>query len=144
MSSPPPDPTHLIIVCCHAIYAPRNPDTGGSSRESNWLIEPFQTGETQTYVQHVEAGVRALAEDCGQAILVFSGGATKLEQTRKSEAEGYLVSRTSCFSICSPSASEGNFRGMRCGRDIMTLKNAKAAAKGCEFQEKAESRIVFS
>ncbi|KIV81773.1 hypothetical protein PV11_03933 [Exophiala sideris] len=77
-------PTHLIIVCCHAIYL--GPD---SSVESNWLIEPFQRGETDTYIAHIEAGVRQLSKD-ENALLVFSGGATKKDRTDKSEGEAYL------------------------------------------------------
>lgn len=87
MSNPP---THLIIVCCHAIYLRGR--EGGSANEAHWLIEPFQAGETGTYIKHIEAGVKALAEDTEDAILVFSGGATKRERTGVSEAEGYLVS----------------------------------------------------
>ena len=83
-------PTHLIIVCCHAIYLPSQP--GGCTDEANWLIEQFQTGETETYIRHVEAGVRELARDPDNAILVFSGGATKPSRTERGEAEGYLVS----------------------------------------------------
>lgn len=85
----PTSPSHLIIGCCHAIYLGGE---GGSSHEANWLIESFQAGETPTYVKHIEAGVKALAEAGENAILVFSGGATKREQTGLSEAEGYLVS----------------------------------------------------
>ncbi|KAJ9611322.1 hypothetical protein H2200_004506 [Cladophialophora chaetospira] len=83
----PTPPTHLIIVCCHAIYIGGE---GKSSNEANWLIEPFQSGETETYVKHVEAGVKALAEDYENAILCFSGGPTKPEKTKRSEGEGYL------------------------------------------------------
>lgn len=79
---------HLIIVCCHAIY------TGGShlgASEDEWLvgpeyalyrktapdapsrlIEPFQKGETPTFIDHVKAGLKALAED-PNGLLVFSG-----------------------------------------------------------------------
>ncbi|KEF62885.1 uncharacterized protein A1O9_00859 [Exophiala aquamarina CBS 119918] len=97
---------HLIIVCCHAIYlgTPSPPSSTAenwtttvypqrcglpSNDESNWLIEPFQKGETATYIGHVEAGVRALAAD-EHAILVFSGGATKPDKTAKTEGDGYL------------------------------------------------------
>lgn len=80
-------PTHLIIVCCHAIYL--GPD---SSEESNWLIESFQTGETDTYMAHIEAGVKELALD-DRALLVFSGGATKRSRTDRTEGESYLVSQ---------------------------------------------------
>ncbi|KAJ5940666.1 hypothetical protein N7516_000834 [Penicillium verrucosum] len=60
---------HLIVVCCHAIY------TGGShlgTSEDEWLIEPFQKGETPTFIDHVKAGLKALAED-PHGLLVFSG-----------------------------------------------------------------------
>lgn len=80
-----PVSTHLVVVCCHGIYF--GPD---SSDESNWLIEPFQTGETGTYIAHIEAGVRALAKD-DRALLVFSGGATKRSRTEMTEGQGYLV-----------------------------------------------------
>lgn len=92
---PPSLPTHLIIVCCHAIYlGPSGTDASKSkpSRdEKNWLIEPFQQGETDTYIAHVEAGVKELAKD-PTAMLVFSGGATKRDQTSKTEGDGYFVS----------------------------------------------------
>ncbi|EXJ95589.1 hypothetical protein A1O1_00711 [Capronia coronata CBS 617.96] len=109
---------HLIVVCCHAIYLgpPAGPGTGpgsttgpeletglgssssstpsfASDNEANWLIEPFQKGETGTYIAHNEAGVRELATAVAKgedALLVFSGGATKLDKTGKSEGEGYL------------------------------------------------------
>lgn len=87
-----PLPTHLIVVCCHAIYLGPN-----SADESNWLIEPFQHGETDTYVAHVEAGVRELAKD-EKALLIFSGGATKRDRTDISEGESYLVSPSLTFS----------------------------------------------
>ncbi|KIW10905.1 hypothetical protein PV08_10204 [Exophiala spinifera] len=97
-------PTHLIIVCCHAIYLGSSgglPGSGAGSEsdvvtrarasrdEKNWLIEPFQQGETDTYIAHVEAGVRALAQD-PNALLVFSGGATKRDRTDKTEGDGYF------------------------------------------------------
>ncbi|OAL26280.1 hypothetical protein AYO20_10157 [Fonsecaea nubica] len=82
-------PTHLIVVCCHAIYLGAGPDSA-SEDESNWLIEPFQSGETSTYIKHVEAGVKELARDQENAILVLSGAATKPDKTPITEGDGYL------------------------------------------------------
>ncbi|BDD57161.1 hypothetical protein MAP00_002551 [Monascus purpureus] len=77
---------HLVIVCCHAIYL-GGPTHGAS--EDEWLIEPFQDGETPTFIQHVKSGVAKLAED-PLAILVFSGGPTKKQKTNLREGESYL------------------------------------------------------
>ncbi|KAJ5815865.1 hypothetical protein N7447_008098 [Penicillium robsamsonii] len=77
---------HLIVVCCHAIY------TGGShlgASENEWLIEPFQKRETPTFIDHVKAGLKALAED-SHSLLVFSGGPTKKPRTELSEGQSYL------------------------------------------------------
>ncbi|KYK60606.1 hypothetical protein DCS_01743 [Drechmeria coniospora] len=90
-SSPNPNPnpmlpSHLIVVCCHGIWL------GGPSRghdESEWLIAPFQAGETATFIRHIEAGVRLHAEDRDHSVLMFSGAPTRPE-TDMSEAQSYV------------------------------------------------------
>lgn len=62
-------PSHLIIVCGHAVWA-GGPKNGWD--EAEWLIEGFQQGETPTFIEHIKAGVRLLGQD-ENATLVFSG-----------------------------------------------------------------------
>ncbi|PHH64249.1 hypothetical protein CDD81_4863 [Ophiocordyceps australis] len=80
-------PTHLVVVCCHGIW------TGGASRgadEAEWLIAPFQRGETDTFIAHARAGIELLAQDPDDSVVVFSGGPTRKE-TRQSEASSYAL-----------------------------------------------------
>ncbi|KAM7223291.1 FolC bifunctional protein [Rhypophila decipiens] len=95
-------PNHLIIVCGHAIWN-GGPQNGWD--ESEWLIESYKKGETPTFIEHIKAGVKALAED-GQSVLVFSGGPTRKE-TPISEAKSYhnLAIANSYFNFLSPTSS---------------------------------------
>lgn len=64
--------TRLIIVCCHAIWL-GGPTNG--QEEAEWAIEPFQQGETPTFIEHIKAGLKVLGQEPG-SLLVFSGYVT--------------------------------------------------------------------
>jgi hypothetical protein len=86
----------LIVVCCHAIWlgSKASEVSGRGIIEDGWLIEPFQAGETPTFISHITAGIQQLSS-IKSAILVFSGGSTKPSRTQAPEAESYrLYART--------------------------------------------------
>ena len=80
----------LIVVCCHAIWIGEPPSDafGLENVEDGWLIEPFQHGETSTFIKHIQAGLDVLRSK-ENAILVFSGGPTKPTRTKLTEAGTY-------------------------------------------------------
>ena len=62
-------PNHLVIVCGHAIWlgGPRN-----GYDEAEWLIESYKAGETPTFIEHINAGIKILSED-ERSVVMFSG-----------------------------------------------------------------------
>lgn len=86
----PPQPTHLVLVCCHATYTGGNPDD-----ESSWILQAFQKsdpatgkrGEHLTFLEHIQTAASIVAQD-RTALLIFSGGKTQ-SQVDLTEAESY-------------------------------------------------------
>ena len=84
-------PTHLVILCCHAVYY----GTLGSDPrdENNWALKPFQrstatkSGEHETFLQHAFAAVQLSNAD---TLIAFSGGPTDSNYPDLSEARSYL------------------------------------------------------
>jgi len=79
--------SNLIVVCGHAIYVAE--DFEHPEADESWCLAPFQKGEPRFYIEHIRTGVELAAAD-PRALLVFSGGMTRKEAGRKSEAAGYL------------------------------------------------------
>ncbi|KAK5789995.1 hypothetical protein VI817_007282 [Penicillium citrinum] len=52
------------------------------------MSEPFQKGETPTFISHAKAGIQALVKD-PKGLLIFSGGPTKKPRTKVSEGGSY-------------------------------------------------------
>lgn len=81
------DLTRLVVVSCHAVHVAGDLDR--YLEDSSWALEPFQRGEPRVFVEHIRRGVE-LAHADPRALLVFSGGMTRRDAGRLSEAEGYL------------------------------------------------------
>lgn len=60
--------SHLIIVCCHGIWL-GGPTAG--ENEDEWLLEPFQAGESSLFKEHIRIGLKTAREQGGE--LWFSG-----------------------------------------------------------------------
>jgi hypothetical protein len=75
---------HAVMVAGHAI-----PRVGfrDPREDASWHLLEFQRREAFCYVEHIRAGVERAADE--DALLIFSGGQTRVEAGRRSEAEGY-------------------------------------------------------
>lgn len=76
----------LVLVAGHAVYTAE--DFSRPEADESWCLQPFQKGEPPYYIEHIRCGVE-LAAARPEALLVFSGGQTRLEAGPKSEAQGY-------------------------------------------------------
>lgn len=97
---------HLIILCCHAVYAPRTTEGHEPSdpfEEDNWLLQDFQKsidskrGEHEAFIGHALAAVQTLSTIRLTAMtkrlpgpIAESGGAAK-EEDRKDHGQVKLV-----------------------------------------------------
>lgn len=76
----------LVLVPCHAVCIhPHAPDPAA---DAAWALQGFQRGEPSFYIEHIRRAVE-VASRATEARLIFSGGMTRVEAGRLSEAESY-------------------------------------------------------
>ena len=80
---PETDLDDLIIVPGHAIYLKQ----GFPTSESDWILESFQKGQTEYFINHIREGIKLL-ESTKSSLLIFSGGQTR-KNSPLSEAQSY-------------------------------------------------------
>lgn len=78
--------THLVLVAGHAVLT--STDVHDVSSPSNWLLLDYQRDQLRTFVAHIRRGVEIATADT-QALLVFSGGETRVKAGPRSEAQSY-------------------------------------------------------
>ncbi|PIA15798.1 hypothetical protein COEREDRAFT_81735 [Coemansia reversa NRRL 1564] len=76
--------TDLVLVPGHGVYL----GSGSPLDEANWYLLNEQRGEVGTFMAHVGKGMEIIKEH-EHALLVFSGGKTRMEAGAHSEAVGY-------------------------------------------------------
>lgn len=77
---------HAVIVAGHAILK-RFDDI---EADASWMLLDFQKGEPKHYIRHVQRGVEVAAAD-PEALLIFSGGQSRIEAGPRSEAQSYFA-----------------------------------------------------
>ncbi|KAI8329634.1 hypothetical protein BC941DRAFT_442437 [Chlamydoabsidia padenii] len=86
-SAPLPHHIHAIVVTGHAIYTgPQHKEA--LQDEKNWILEPYQHGQVNTFLYHIQKGIDLLISD-PQALLIFSGGQTRPSAGPISEGLSY-------------------------------------------------------
>lgn len=81
-----PSARNLILVAGHAIVR----DFSNLESDASWFLLDFQKGEPPKYLGHIETAVQLAAAD-PSALLIFSGGHTRLEAGPRSEALSYWL-----------------------------------------------------
>ncbi|KAJ2782197.1 hypothetical protein H4R18_002406 [Coemansia javaensis] len=76
--------TDLVVVPGHGVYL----GAGSPLDEANWYLLEQQRGEVGAFMAHIGKGVEIVKEH-SHALLVFSGGKTRIAAGAHSEAQGY-------------------------------------------------------
>ena len=78
--------TAAVIVAGHAVLL----DPGDPASDASWSLLDFQRGEPPKYIEHVRRGLEIAAAD-PHALLMFSGGQSRLDAGPRSEAQSYWL-----------------------------------------------------
>ncbi|KAL4451325.1 hypothetical protein ABPG77_009397 [Micractinium sp. CCAP 211/92] len=87
---PAPHLRNLVLVACHSVYT--GLDFTNSEEKSSWFLLDYQKvpGQTHSFVEHIQLGVREAAAD-PDSLLLFSGGKTRKDAGPRAEGEGYWL-----------------------------------------------------
>lgn len=88
---PMPQLTSLVLVACHSVY--KATDYGHPEDVSSWSLLDYQKktpGQTHSFVEHIQLGVKQAASD-EKTMLLFSGGQTRKEAGPRAESMGYWL-----------------------------------------------------
>ena len=77
---------NLIVVAGHAIVR----DINLVEEDAGWFLLDFQSGEPVKYIGHIERAVQEAATD-PSAMLLFSGGPTRIEAGPRTESLSYWL-----------------------------------------------------
>ena len=84
-------PANLIIVPGHAAFKETTTSLPEDiENDNNWALQSFQVGEVPYYIEHIDAGL-TLLKQLKDSVLVFSGGRTREDVGKWSEAASYLA-----------------------------------------------------
>ncbi|KAI3430725.1 hypothetical protein D9Q98_005311 [Chlorella vulgaris] len=90
---PAPQLKNLVLVACHSVYTGLGLQERAAEEKSSWFLLDYQKeveGQTHSFVQHIQLGVREAAAD-PDALLLFSGGKTRKDAGPRAEGEGYWL-----------------------------------------------------
>ena len=83
--------TNLIVVACHAVLSDSGDHVLTADKEdSSWYLLDYQLNQDlpSAFFRHVQKGIEEVVED-PHALLVFSGGQTRMQAGPVSEASSY-------------------------------------------------------
>lgn len=84
-------PNHAVIVACHASFRSDVTVIPSSPFDDRyWVLAPFQKGEPQFYLKHIQRGIE-IAKNDSRALLIFSGGLTHPDAGNWTEAATYFA-----------------------------------------------------